>query len=164
VAGPESDWDEPLPPNLEQEGSVDLEAIRQLFEAGIPFNRLLGLQVELLERGRMVARVPFRQDLIGDPSRPAIHGGVLSSIADAIGGGAVFTLTDPGDRVATIDLRIDYLRPGRPEDLIGRAHVIRMGNRVGVTSMRLEHPGRSEPIAVAKGVYTIKRAASAGRG
>lgn len=140
-------------------GTVDLAAIQQFFADGIPFNTYLGLRVTAIDRGRMEVEVPFRAELIGDPTRPALHGGVISSMADAAGGGAVFTLTDPGDRVATIDLRVDYLRPGRSEPIRAVARVVRIGNRVGVSSIEVFHPGEADrPIAVGKGVYTIKRA------
>ncbi len=146
-------------PTVASGGTVDLEAIRQFFAAGIPFNSFLGMQIVEVARGRVVADVPFRPELIGDPTRPALHGGVISTLADTVGGAAVFTLTDPGDRVATIDLRVDYLRPGRQETLRGVGRVIRVGNRVGVSAVTLLHPGAPEaPIAVAKAVYTIKRA------
>ncbi|MBL4847979.1 MAG: hotdog fold thioesterase [Planctomycetes bacterium] len=140
-------------------GSVDLSAIEQFFVAGIPFNTFVGLELVEIERGRAVARIPFRPELIGDPTRPALHGGVISMLADTIGGAAVFSVTDPGDRVATIDLRVDYLLPGREADVYAEALVIRVGNRVGVASMRCWQPATTgeDSIAVAKGVYTIKR-------
>ena len=140
-------------------GTVDLSAIEQLFVAGIPFNSFVGLELLEIERGRALARIKFRPELIGDPTRPALHGGVISMLVDTIGGAAVFSVTDPGDRVATIDLRVDYLLPGREADVYAEAVLIRVGNRVGVASMRCwqpETPGE-DPIAVAKGVYTIKR-------
>jgi len=143
-------------------GSVDLSAIQQFFDGGIPFNAFVGLELVEIERGRALARIPFRPELIGDPTRPALHGGVISMLADTIGGAAVFSVTDPGDRVATIDLRVDYLLPGRQQDLLAEAVVIRVGNRVGVASVRVWQPeGKhgDESIAVAKGVYTIKRGA-----
>lgn len=136
---------------------VDLEAIRQFFVAGIPFNAFVGLELVEIDRGRTLAKIPFRPELIGDPTRPALHGGVLSMLADTVGGAAVFSLTRPGDRVATIDLRVDYLRPGKPEDVYAEAEVIRVGNRVGVSSVTLWQSSREAPIAVAKGVFTIKR-------
>jgi uncharacterized protein (TIGR00369 family) len=136
---------------------VDLEAIRQFFVGGIPFNAFVGLELVDIRRGGARAKIPFRPELIGDPTRPALHGGVISMLADTIGGAAVFSLTYPGDKVATIDLRVDYLRPGRSEDLIADAEVIRIGNRVGVASVRVWQADEEEPIAVAKGVYTIKR-------
>lgn len=137
---------------------ASLDAIRQFFDELIPFNKLVGIQLVAVERGRLSARIPFRHELIGDPTRPAVHGGVISTLADTVGGGAVFTLTKAGDKVATIDLRVDYLLPGQPADLFAEATVIRVGNRVGVASIEVTQEGVEGPIAVAKGVYTIKRA------
>ena len=137
-----------------------LAAIRRYFDELIPFNKWVGIQLLEIERGRLTARVPFRDVLIGDPTRPAIHGGVISTLVDTVGGGAVFTLVQAhtGDKVATIDLRVDYLLPGRPADLFAEAQVIRVGNRVGVASIEVTQEGAEGPIAVGKGVYTIKRA------
>jgi len=84
-----------LPDDLSLRGSVDLEDLRRAFDEDIAFNAFMGLRVQHLERGRMVAELPFREEFLGDPSRPALHGGVLSMLADTVGGGAVFTLTDP---------------------------------------------------------------------
>jgi uncharacterized protein (TIGR00369 family) len=140
-------------------GTVDLVAIRQFFDVGIPFNKFLGLTVTEIERGRLVAEVPFRPEFIGNPIRKALHGGVISMLADTVGGAALFTLTDPGDQVATIDLRVDYLRPGRDQTLVGEGTVVRLGNRVGVSAIEVYHPDRpDQPVAVAKGVYNVSRA------
>lgn len=148
-----------LPADLARTGSVDLEELRRAFEQDVAFNAFMGLRVQHLERGRMDAELRYREEFLGDPTRPALHGGVLSMLADTVGGGAVFTLTDPGDRVATIDLRVDYLRPGRAEAIHAQGVVIRVGNRVGVSAITLTHPSTPDaPIAVAKGVYTIRRA------
>jgi uncharacterized protein (TIGR00369 family) len=58
--------------------------------------------------------------------------------------------------VSTIDIRIDYLRPGRQETLVAEAGVVRLGKRVGVTDMRLFHPSApNDPIATGKGVYNV---------
>lgn len=123
----------------------------------IPFNRYLGVRVGAVENGRARLEVPFRPELVGDPLRPALHGGVLSALADAAGGAAVWTgLEDDRARVSTIDLRIDYLRPARLETIVAEAHVVRLGNRVGVADVRLFHPSsEGETIATGKGVYNI---------
>ena len=147
-------------PGVRLQGSVDLSAIEQFFADGIPFNRFLGLRLTGLGRGWARGELPFRPEFIGDPTRPALHGGVISMVADTIGGAAVFSLTDPGDKVATIDLRIDYLRPGQPELLVAHAWVIRSGNRVGVSTIELHHPSApADLVALGKAVYTIRRAA-----
>jgi len=123
----------------------------------IPFNRFMGLRVVEIDRGRVRLEVPFRPELIGDPLRQAMHGGVISMLADTAGGAAVWSsLDEPRARVSTIDMRIDYLRPGRQETLVAEASVVRAGRRVGVTDMRLFHPSApNDTIATGKGVYNI---------
>jgi uncharacterized protein (TIGR00369 family) len=134
-------------------------ALRELFLERIPFNRVLGIQIVELAAGRAVFAVPFREALIGDPERPALHGGVLSAVADTCGGCAVWSAVGDEDRVSTIDLRVDYLRPGRLEELRCAGDVLRVGNRVGVAKISLFHPSRpDELVAEAKGVYSVKRA------
>jgi uncharacterized protein (TIGR00369 family) len=65
-------------------------------------------------------------------------------------------LEEPRARVSTIDMRIDYLRPGRPEMLVAEANVVRVGRRVGVTEMRVFHPSApTESVATGKGVYNV---------
>ncbi|APR80948.1 thioesterase family protein [Minicystis rosea] len=139
--------------------AMDFEMIRRLAEDLIPFNRFLGLRVTHVERGRVEMEIPWRDELIGDPMKPAVHGGVISMLADTAGGMAIWTaLESPAQqRVSTIDLRIDYLRPGRLEALLAEAVVVRAGRSVGVTDMRIYHPSaRTEIIATGKGVYSIK--------
>lgn len=133
------------------------EVLKQVMEEMIPFNRYLGVRVARAEKGLCRLEVPFREELIGDPLRPALHGGVLSALADAAGGGAVWTgIEDDRARVSTIDLRIDYLRPARLETIVAEATVVRLGNRVGVADVRLFHPDKeSETVATGKGVYNV---------
>jgi uncharacterized protein (TIGR00369 family) len=139
-----------------------LRELKRLMEEDIPFNVFLGLQCERLEAGTVTLRMPFRKELIGDPYRPALHGGTLSALADTAGGAAVFSAVEQGARVSTIDLRIDYLRPGRLEDVWADAQVIRQGNRVGVTRIvvwQRPRPGKDEErsvIAEATGVYSVR--------
>ena len=136
----------------------------RFMEEQIPFNRLLGIRVETLEQGRCVLRIPWRDDLVGDPFRPSVHGGVTSALADTAGGMACFTLVDSyDDRVSTVDLRIDYLRPGAGADLRCEAKVERMGNRVAVARMEVyvgDLPCEGEerrPLATGQGVYNVLR-------
>ena len=136
-----------------------LDEIRDLFLNKIPFNRVLGIEILELSPGKALFSVPFRSQLIGDPIREALHGGVISAVADTCGGCAVWSAVRDEDRVSTIDLRVDYLRPGRPEELRCRGEVLRLGNRVGVAHMSLFHPSSpDECVAEAKGVYSVRRA------
>lgn len=138
---------------------MDATVLRQVFEELIPFNKFLGIRTEDVSRGRARISLPFREELIGDPFKRAIHGGVLSTMADVAGGMAVWSaLDDPATaRVSTIDLRVDYLRPGRPHDVVADATVVRLGGRIAVADVKLFHPGAdAEPIATGKGVYVVK--------
>lgn len=141
-----------------------IELLRKWFEQGIPFNRFLGLRLEHVERGRCVLRIPWRDELVGDASRPAVHGGVISTLLDTAGGAACFAMLDrQEDRLSTVDLRVDYLRPGPAVDLWCTGEVVRVGNRVGVARMAVYGggvPGKGEadqPVATGTGVYNIVR-------
>ena len=127
----------------------------RFFEQDIPFNAHLGLRVASLEPGSCRVVAPFRDVLIGDPFRPALHGGVLSTVLDTAGGLAVYSTLGPGRTASTVDLRVDYLRPGRLVDVVCDAKVIRVGNRVAVTSMTLHHGDPAEAVAEGRGVYNI---------
>jgi len=137
--------------------------VHSFMESGIPFNAYLGLRVDTLREGFLALRLPFREDFVGDPFRPALHGGTISMLADTAGGGAVFAGTEPGDRVSTIDLRIDYLRPGALVDLVAEATLIRLGNRVGVARIQVWQDddaaeGGRQLIAEGTGVYSVRKA------
>ncbi|WP_394834591.1 hotdog fold thioesterase [Pendulispora rubella] len=136
---------------------MDANAMRDLIEELIPFNRFLGMRCAEIRPSFARLELPFREDFIGDPLRRALHGGLLSTLADTTGGMAVWSeLRDARSRLSTIDLRVDYLRPGKPELVACEATVVRQGNRVGVTDMRLFHPSSpEETIATGKGVYNI---------
>ncbi|HVY46545.1 MAG TPA: thioesterase family protein, partial [Minicystis sp.] len=134
---------------------MELSVLKQVAEEFIPFNKLLGIKATRFEKGHVRLEIPFREELIGDPMKPALHGGVISSLADTAGGMAVWSnLEHELARVSTIDLRVDYIRPGRLDLLAADASVVRVGGRVGVADVRLFHPSHeAETIATGQGVY-----------
>lgn len=90
------------------------EVIAQLFASMSPHMRALGFQVVTLDAGICVARLPYSDDLIGDPVTGVVHGGVVTSLLDSTGGAAVLSKVGQPLPLATLDLRIDYLRPSLP--------------------------------------------------
>lgn len=125
-----------------------IETVRQVFEEKIVFNQLLGLKIIHLQPERVSVRLDMRPELIGAYSHKRLHGGVISASLDAVGGLVVMTaigarhLNESLDqlmhrftRVATIDMRVDYLRPGIGEHFEIRAEVMRLGSRVASTRM-----------------------------
>ena len=137
---------------------MDDRRIADFFEREVPFNRLLGLQVLTIGEGKCACRIPFRADLVGDPLRPALHGGLTSTLADSAGGLAVYSAVGTlRARVSTIDLRVDYYAPGELRDLHAEAEVARIGSRVGVARIRLHHGDPAALVAEARGVYSVWR-------
>ncbi len=123
-------------------------SLKELFEEKIVFNKLLGLKITSVTAERVTARIDMRNELIGHYAHNRIHGGVISAGLDAMGGLAVMAAIgarhmdeSPTQRLhrfaklGTIDLRVDYLRPGISEFFELRAEVMRLGSRVASTRM-----------------------------
>jgi len=137
---------------------VPIDVVRQFIQEHVPFNKYLGMELARLDDGFCRIEMETKPEFIGDPLRPALHGGVLSTLCDATGGAAVWTKVEPMDRISTIDLRVDYLAPGRLARLVAEAQVMRVGNHVGVVDVRVFHADEPDrTIAVARAVFSVKR-------
>ena len=125
-----------------------IEGVKSIFEERIVFNQVLGLKVERLEPTLVTARIDMRPELIGHFAYNRLHGGVISAGLDSMGGLAVMAaigarhMDEPPlqrltrfAKLGTIDLRIDYLRPGIGSHFLLRAEVLRLGSRVATTRM-----------------------------
>ena len=143
--------------SVEQQEAMRL--VGYFMEQHIPFNRFIGLVVTDVTRELVRWRLPFKEELVGDPQRRALHGGVLASVLDVAGGTVCWAaMMDVNTRVSTVDLRVDYLRRGLCEDVICEAKLIRLGRSVGVA--RMEIFPESDPeyvIATGQGVYNLVR-------
>ncbi len=125
-----------------------IAALKDIFEEKIAFNRVLGLQITQIAPERVTARIAMKPELIGHYGHQRIHGGVISAGLDAMGGLAVMAAIGARHmdeaplqrlqrfaKLGTIDLRVDYLRPGVGEAFELRAEVLRLGSRVASTRM-----------------------------
>lgn len=125
-----------------------ITGVKKVFEEMIVFNRLLGLKITSVVPTQVRARIDMRNDLVGHFAYNRIHGGVISASLDALGGLAVTMAIcarhmdeSPTQRMqrfaklGTIDLRVDYLRPGIGEWFELHAEVMRLGSRVASTRM-----------------------------
>ncbi len=143
------------------------DAIREIFEDSVPFHRFLNLKIQDLETGCPKLNVKMRDVFVGNFVRGNLHGGVISSLLDVIGGIVAFVdvvgrrdlkttkeKLEFFSRTGTIDIRVDYLRPGFGDEFIASAYVLRTGNKVAVTRMEL-HNNDDLLIAVGTGAYVI---------
>lgn len=136
------------------EENIDL--IKHTFEESIPLHKFLGLKIEILGKDFVKIRVPFKKELVGDFRTNRWHGGIIATIMDSVGGviGAThFTTMD--DKIATIDLRVDYLKGAGPIEVVVVGKIVRMGNRILVAKMKAFQ--NDDLIAEGKGVYNFIR-------
>jgi uncharacterized protein (TIGR00369 family) len=139
----------------------------KMFSEEIPFNKMLGLKVDSINHEGVAVSFEMRDELVGNYRRGMLHGGVISSVIDAAGGLSALvgvqqkmsgkTLEariDKFDRVSTIDLRVDFLRPGLGKRFVVRAYTLRAGNKVVVTRIEL-HNDQDDLIAVGTGSYLV---------
>lgn len=137
-------------------------SLRTLFEQHIPLHAHLGLRCLHIGAGEAQVQLPPRPELTGDPERPAVHGGILAMLADIAGGLATFSAVEPTDRVSTIDLRIDYLRPARcGAPLTADARLLRVGSRVAMAEVTVHQGDPQAPQARAAVVFALHRGAAA---
>lgn len=102
-----------------------LEKVRETLEA-LPHFQELGIRIVEVVRGACTARLEPSPRLVGNPDTGAVHGGVITTLLDSVGGAAAFSAVRLGQTVATLDLRIDYLRAAEPGlDLYGHAQCIK---------------------------------------
>jgi uncharacterized protein (TIGR00369 family) len=142
-------------------------ALKNIFEEKIVFNQVLGLKVTQLRADGAVGRIEMRPELVGHFAYNRIHGGAISAGLDAMGGLAVMAalgakhMDEPPEqrlhrfsRLGTIDLRIDYLRPGIGSHFELHATVLRLGSRVASTRMEFLGPD-GNLMAAGAGAYIV---------
>jgi uncharacterized protein (TIGR00369 family) len=132
------------------------EQILKAMAEQVPFNRLLGIQGESASAGACVLMLPVRPEFVGDFRRPALHGGVVSSLIDAAGGVAAWSTLGPEESVSTVDLTVDFLEPaGLAAPLRAAAQLVRKGNRVCHVRVAVTQDGKL--VAEGRGVYNIHK-------
>ena len=144
-----------------------VSGLKKIFEEMIVFNQMLGLKICTLEPEQVVGRITMRHELVGHYSYNRVHGGVISAGLDAMGGLAVMAAIGARHmdeapevrlqrfgKLGTIDLRVDYLRPGIGEYFELHATVMRLGSRVAST--RMEFRGADGKLmSTGAGVYIM---------
>lgn len=139
---------------------VDPKAtVKKFFAEQIPHQRELGMEILDLGRGWASGQVPYREDLIGNPYTKVIHGGVVTSLLDSLGGVASASSAKFGSGLATLDLRIDYLRPSTPEQpVIGRVECFKVTRNVAFTRGIAHNGDENDPVASMSATYIFATA------
>ena len=150
------------PEELEDYGKDRCKDAALLMGKCIPFNNLLGIEILEVTRERALLKLPYREQHIGDPFRPALHGGALAMLADTAGGTAALAATDANDKVSTLDMRMDYLQGANLTDTFAEALIVRVGSRAVVVRIHLfqgdqDQPDKRRQVADSTAVYSVYR-------
>lgn len=130
--------------------------MNETFSKRVPHNKWLGMEAVSLDAGRVEFRVPYRPRLVGNPQTGVLHGGVITAAMDASAGAAVFTALQIPRRIATLDLRIDYLRASQSErDVLTETSCYRVTKQVAFTRGIAHHGDAADPIASCVGTFMI---------
>lgn len=129
----------------------------------VPWARTLGFHVTRVEKGHTWARQPFSDDLVGDPESGVIHGGVITTLLDNLSGLACTSAMEEFRFVATLDLRIDYMRPAESRrDILAEAECYHLTRSVAFCRAWAYHETRDKVIATAQGAFAINQVRPAG--
>ncbi len=121
-----------------------------------PHMERLGIEIESISPGECVFKQPYHEDLIGDPDTGVVHGGLITTLMDSVCGITVFSLMKEMVAIATLDLRIDYLRPAVPKrPLYGKGTCYKLTSDVAFVRGIAYDATEDDPIANSVGVFAL---------
>ena len=122
--------------------------------ARIPYARFLGVRMEL-HGDEMTGVLPYAEHLIGNPTLPALHGGVIGAFMEMTALLQLSILESLMRQPRPVDVSIDYLRSGRPQDTYARALIKKVGRRIANVQVEAWQEARGAPIAVLHGHFLL---------
>jgi uncharacterized protein (TIGR00369 family) len=126
------------------------------FSMNVPHNRALGMVIEDMQPRTALFRLPYDEKIVGNPDTRVIHGGAITALLDGASGAAVFAALEEFVPIATLDLRIDYLRPAEPDrDVMAKAFCYKMAKNVAFTRAVAYHDDENDPIAHSVGTFML---------
>lgn len=146
-------------PIVEPLDATHLERLKilapQMFEA-VPHVRALGMRITQVEHAKIWGIAPFRDELAGDAQSGVIAGGVVTTLLDSLCGFAVHTRLPLSSGTATLDLRIDYMRPAAPRrDVLAMAHCYKLTRSIAFVRALAFDEDPDDPIAHAAATFML---------
>ena len=114
------------------------------------------MRIGALGAGTAEMVLPYSEALVGDPVTGVLHGGAISALMDSCCGAAVFMALQTPSPIATLDLRIDYLRSATPgRDITCAAHCYKLGKNVAFVRATAFHDDPDQLVASAAGAFMV---------
>lgn len=133
-----------------------LPLLDQGFRAMVPHNAALGLRAIDCGPNMCVLLLPWAEHLVGNPDSGVLHGGPITTLLDACGGAAVFLALGTPVPIATLDLRIDYLKMASPKrDVVARCECYKLGRNVAFVRGLAYHDSPDDPIASCAATFML---------
>ncbi len=137
----------------------NLDMMRQLASQMMnasPQANAIGMETLSIDLGEAVLRVPFKPELVGNPDTGVIAGGVVTTLLDHSCGQAAMAAMATFSSLATLDLRIDYMRPAEPgADIYCHAHCYKLTRSVAFVRAQAYDRDREDPVATAQAAFML---------
>lgn len=147
------------PPPQYQSGQSALERVQTMTKF-TPQAQALGIELTRFEPGRIWGNVPYREELVGDPETGVIAGGVVTTLLDHASGQAVHAAMATWTSIATLDLRIDYMRAAEPGlDVMARAHCYKLTRSVAFVRAVAYDRDPEDPVATGQATFMLDSSA-----
>ena len=120
----------------------------------IPHMKALGAEVIDFEHAKVTVRLPYSEHLIGNPETGVLAGGAISALLDNACGSSVVAHSPNDAAFATLDLRIDYMKPATPgKDVLAFAECYKMTRLIAFVRGVAYHDSKEDPIANAAATF-----------
>ena len=126
--------------------------------SGSAHTHTLGFKLESVDGEKVRLRAPYKPEFVGDPLTGVLSGGLVSTLLDHVGGLSVWLALDQFQSIATLDLRVDYMRAAAPgRDLIAEAHCYRLNRTMAFVRAWAFEDDPSDPVAASQAAYIIHK-------
>ncbi|MDT0496197.1 PaaI family thioesterase [Algiphilus sp. W345] len=126
------------------------------FLAIAPYTGLLNMEAVSAADAGCVIALPYREDLIGDPDRGVLHGGAITALMDVCFGFSVYFRIREFVPMATLDLRIDYLRPAQPHSKVyASASCYKLTQELAFVRGHAYDEDPEQPISTGVGIFIL---------